>query len=404
MRQLFNVQNTVMKQFEKSDFYQRDVFDGVTEDRVIVGIMGPRGVGKTTYLLYRLSKHLKTGASGLYVSADNLYFLENKLLDLVDTLYKETDVRFLCVDEIHKYSNWKQEIKNIADIYKDFQILFSGSSTIDIMHSKYDLSRRVTLFSLHGLSFREYMSFYQGIVLPKLSFDELVNNHFKVAQDIETLDVLKHFKHYLRVGYYPFFKGFSVEGDKFQAIEHAMQKTIYEDIATMHNLKTPTLLILEKMFKYIVSTKPGELNANKLANALGKDFDSISEYLTFLRDAGLVRFLFSKSAGKAYLRNPTKMYPENTNLIYASYLANTSDEIIGRVRETFVISQFQNVGESIHYSKFGDFSVNDVVFEVGGKNKGDGQIKKSEKAFVLSDGILIGFKNKIPLYLAGLLY
>lgn len=172
----------------------------------------------------------------------------------------------------------------------------------------------------------------------------------------------------------------------------------------MHLLKTPTLSLIEKLYKFVISSPPGELSAYKLASTLGKDFENISDYIKYLEQAGLIRFLFSTKTGKAFLRNPIKIYPENTNLVYASYLPIAGDTVKGKVRETFVINQFQNTDHRVFYSEEGDFNVNDIVFEVGGKNKTIKQIKRHKQAYVLADNILTGSKRIIPLYLLGFLY
>lgn len=403
MEKLFEIQKIILDQFKQEAFYDRDVFAHITLDNKITGIVGSKGIGKTTFLLKRALAANVEKQTALYVSADNFYFLENNLIELVDHLYKTTDVRLLCVDEIHKYTNWQQELKNIADIYRDFRVLFSGSSAIDIIHGKYDLSRRVTLYHLHGFSFREYLEFYFDISLPKLTWDALIKNHYAFAQVLTIPAILKHFKEYLKMGYYPFFKELPQEREKFQAIDNATAKTIYEDIATLHSLKTPTLLLIEKLYKYVVSSAPGEISAYKLASALNKDFESVSEYLHLLEQAGLIRFLYAKKVGKAYLRNPIRMYPENTNLIYASYLPITQDSAIGKVRETFIINQLQNAGLLTYYSDIGDFRVNDIILEVGGKNKTKKQLKHQENAFIVADDILLGDKQTIPLFLFGFL-
>jgi len=52
----------------------------------------------------------------------------------------------------------------------------------------------------------------------------------------------------------------------------------------------------------------------------------------------------------------------------------------------------------------GDFLVNDVTFEVGGKNKGRSQISKVENAWLALDNIEIGHGNRMPLWLFGFLY
>lgn len=404
MNQLFEIQRIMLEQFEGLPFFQRKIFEHITLDNKISGILGPRGVGKTTFLLHFAIQRGAKNRKCLYVSADNIYFLDHHLLDLVDQLYKETDVRLLCIDEVHKYPNWNQELKNIADTYLDFRIVFSGSSMIDLVQTKYDLSRRVTIYHLHGFSFREYLEWHLKKQLPHYSLDEIVESHFQIEQDIAIPGILKHLKEYFRIGYYPFFEGFSQDREKFQAIENATQKTIYEDIGTLHSLKTPSLFVLEKLYKFIISTPPGELSAYKLAQYLDKDFETISTYLNYLQEAGLVRFLLPKTSGKTALRTPHKMYPDNTNLMYAAYVPLAHDATLGKVRETFVINQLQNANYKTFYTPRGDVCVNDFTFEIGGPSKKDTQIRGEKNGYILADGILTGSEKQLPLYLLGFLY
>ena len=79
-----------------------------------IGIKGSRGVGKTTLLLQYIRLNYKPDKSVLYISLDNLYFLENSLYDFVDNFYKRGG-QFIAIDEVHKYANWAIEIKNIFD-------------------------------------------------------------------------------------------------------------------------------------------------------------------------------------------------------------------------------------------------------------------------------------------------
>jgi predicted AAA+ superfamily ATPase len=261
----------------------------------------------------------------------------------------------------------------------------------------------VSLFRLYGLSFREYLEFNLEIELPKITLPDLLEQHAEFANALNVPQPLKHFKQYLQVGYFPFSKQFSQNLQIFQAIDNIAQKTIFEDIASLHSLKTPSLLVIEKLYKYVVHSQPGEFSAYKLANALSKDFDSVTTYLRYLEQAGLVRNLYKKQAGKAYLRNPAKLYPENPNLIYATYLSQPDDMVQGKVRESFAMNQLQNGGATVHYSTQGDFAVDEYVFEVGGKNKTRKQIKEQANSYVLADGIVLGRKTKVPLYLLGFL-
>lgn len=404
MEKLFEIQHIVLEQFEKHPFYDRTIFQQMSMDNQINGIVGARGIGKTTFLLNKALQHGAKQRKALYVSADNLFFLENKLIDLTDYLYKKTDAELLCIDEIHKYPNWEQELKNISDIYPSIKIIFSGSSMIDLMEGKYDLSRRVSLYHLYGFSFREYLEFYLGKKFPLISLEELIQSHLEFAQSIEVSKILKHFEEYLTIGYYPFFTSFTRQQDKFQTLNNSVQMTIYEDFATLHTLKTPSLLIIEKLFKYIINSSPGEVSAGKLARLLRKDFETISNYLHYLEQAGLIRFIYPNNGGGAFIRNPIKMYPENVNLIHAAYLPLTDDLAKGKMRETFIVNQIQNANIPIFYSKHGDFKVGDYIFEIGGKNKSSKQLQGARNGLVISDDILIGSKHCIPLYLFGFLY
>ena len=404
MERLFEIQRIIIEQLENQPFFWRERFEGFVASPYACGILGARGVGKTTFLLRHAIRSGAKQRKALYVSADNIFFLENTLIGLVDYLYKHTETRLLLIDEIHKYSKWKQELKNIIDTYPSFQIFFSGSSMIDLVDGKYDLSRRVILHELCGLSFREYLEFYFQKKLPKLTVDDILASHLSIAQALDVTGILKHFGDYLKIGYYPFFKGYSQDRDKFQSLDNAVQMTIYEDIATLRSLKTTSLGVIEQLYKFVLNSSPGELNASKLANSLGKDFESISTYLRYLEQAGLIRFLYPGSSGQASLRNPIKMYPENTNLMHAAYLPLAQDQIRGKIRETFFVNQLQNIKQPLFYSKVGDFKLEERIFEIGGKNKNQRQIKYANNAYILSDDLIVGSKNVIPLYLFGFLY
>ncbi len=411
MEKLFEIQRIILEKFSETPLYWRNAFDSFTFNNHITGVIGGRGVGKTTFLLHTAKSQGALSGKALYVSADNIYFLDNSLLSLVDQLFKETEVRFLCIDEIHKHPNWQQILKNIADTYADFKILFTGSSMIDIIHGKIDLSRRVTLHTLHGLSFREYLEFFQGFSCPIFEFEALFSEHMEFTNSLNIPDILRHFKNYLSAGYYPFYKRLETDYERYQATQNIVQKTIYEDIAVLHALKTPSLITIEQLYKYVISSTPGELNIHKLSRALEKDFSSIQTYLKLLEQAGLIRFLYERPLEKKALKNPIKLYPEHSNLIYAELIIQ-QQEMAGTIRETFVMNQLKNVNLSIFYSDAGDFQIENprkpsespYIIEIGGRNKTLRQIKNQEKGYVFADSILIGLNRTIPLFLLGFLY
>lgn len=404
MRGLLEVQSRILSEFLTRPYYERHHYSNISLGNRINGIVGARGTGKTTFLIKTAISEGANQGKALYATADSLFFLEHTLLDLADWAYKETDIRLLCIDVIHKYENWNQELKNIYDACRNLKVHFTGSSMIDIISSKYDLSRRVSLYPMVGLSFREFLEFYCKIKVPLLTIKQIISDHVKISQDIDAPQILKYFREYIRIGYYPHVREIELDTDRYQSIENIVQKTIYEDIAVLHSLKTPTLRLIERLFKYVINSQAGELSVTKLSNRLGKDFDSISNYLSFLDQAGLVHFLYPKKSGHAYLRNPVKILPDNPNLIYAHDMPQALDSVDGKVRETFFVSQLRNSGHDVYYCNVGDYEVEGVSFEIGGKNKTNKQIKGKKDACVLKDGILIGEKSMIPLFLMGMLY
>lgn len=404
MRKLFETQRVLIEQFEKRPFYHRDQFDEIIENKNMTGVIGARGVGKTTFLLWYAIQCGAKDRRALYFSADNIFFLENKLLDVVDDLYKLTKVETVLIDEVHKYPNWRAELKNISDTYPSIRVYFSGSSMVDLVQGKYDLSRRVTLHSLTGFSFREYLEFIGKGKKQVVTFDEILSKHLQFSNDLQVSKILMHFKEYLKCGYYPFFEGYTKDHEKFQSLENAVQMTIYEDIGTLYSLKTTSLRVIEQLYKYIISSSPGEVSAFKLAKTLGKDFETISSYLQYLQEAGLIRFIYPGKTGKAQLKNPVKMYPDNTNLIHSAIVPLLEDQERGKIRETFVVNQVQSAQLPLFYSEQGDFKIKDCIIEVGGKGKTTKQIQKAKKSYVIADDILEGSQRIIPMYLLGFLY
>jgi len=184
--------------------HYRFLYDKLTLNHRLTGIVGSRGVGKTTLLLQYIKNHLYADGQAFYFSADNIYFNENKILGFVNELYLTRNIKYFFIDEIHIYKNWQQELKNIYDSFPEVHVVFSGSSSLDLIHGAYDLSRRAKLYYLPGLSFREYLNMKTGSKFQSIVFDDLIQDHFKVSQSlVNTPNILGYFKEYLLSGFYP---------------------------------------------------------------------------------------------------------------------------------------------------------------------------------------------------------
>jgi len=391
-KQLTLVKNLVNRKFY-NDFKMNHRF---------IGIVGARGVGKTTFLLNYLKSNYLDNEKALYVSADNLYFAENNLVDLVDQFIKIYGGEILCIDEIHKYKNWNQELKNIYDLYPGFKIIFSGSSSINLIKGKYDLSRRVILKKMSGFSFLEYLEFQTKLKFKPLTLDELISNK-NFNQISETEKILGHFKNYLKQGYYPTFIEITDLRAYQETLINILDKNIFEDISSFYSLKTQNLDILRKIIYFFATSDPGSININKLASSLGKDHTTISGYIQILKDIEILIFLLNDKYGHSLVRNAEKIYLSNTNLLYAINNAIGKQVNIGLAREIFVISSLENAGYDVFYSKVGDIVCNDYIFEIGGANKTKKQIKDVKNSFLVKDDVLYKAGRDIPIFMFGFL-
>ena len=390
---------------ELGEVYQRNIYKELKSDHRITGIIGARGVGKTTYILDYLKKNYADSSRALYISADDIYFSNNNLVDLAEKFVREYDGEILCIDEIHKYPGWSRELKNIYDKYRKLKVIFSGSSSIDLVKEKYDLSRRAALRHLPGLSFREYLEMKGKGEFPRMSLNEIVKGKSSKENAIaKTSDLFPLFKQYLKIGYYPFFKEYSNEKDMYESLEGVIDKIIHMDIASYYSLKTSTLNVFKKILYFIHTSPPSSININRIAKSLGKDHSDTANYLEMMRASGLLRFLLVDKKGHALLRNTEKIYINNTNLVKALENTTGKDSEAGTVRELFVISSLEDASLRPFYSKIGDLSCNGYTFEIGGEGKDFSRLKNKKNSYLICDDILYREPGKIPMYLFGFLY
>jgi len=373
----------------------------------LTGLVGPRGVGKTTLLLQYIKNNLYSENKTFYFSADQLYFNTHSILDFVNQQFLEQNIEIFFIDEIHKYKfgNWSQELKNIYDAFPSVKIIFSGSSSLELIKGSYDLSRRAKLFHLYGMSFREYLNFKVGLKLEAITYETLIKKYKDL--DVQYANIPKligHFKEYLQLGYYPFLFENKDTLSYYEKISQVITKTIFEDISQFYNIKTNYLSHLNKILNFLGAIPPGQINIHNLAKNLSIDDKTTFNYLMMLNDTGLIRIVYPYAEGNQLLRKPEKIFLNNTTLlnVISRSIGNTVDQ--GSVRELFFIQSLENAGISVFYSKEGDYYVKDTIFEIGGKNKTKKQVKNIENAFLVKDNSLISAKNEIPLHYFGLLY
>lgn len=400
-----NFINTYKRLLQHTKYtHHRYIYNDFNTENRLTGLIGPRGTGKTTLLLQYIKEKISDIDECIYASIDNIYFSQNKLLDFVNVLYEEYGVRYFFLDEIHKYPKWNQELKNLYDSYPDIKIVFSGSSSIDLIKGTYDLSRRGVIYKIGGLSFREYLLFNDIADTGTITYQNLINNRSAFETRIADIKKLKgYFKTYLGLGYYPFV----LEGiDSYsQKIQRIIDKTIFEDISNHYKLKTENLSNFKRILAYMATIPPGELNRNSISRNIGLDNKTVQNYLEILQETGLINLLALNKAGSQILKQTEKIYLDNPD-IYSSIANEIGFESqTGTIREIFFIKMIKNSGYNIHVSKIGDFEIDGILYEIGGKNKDRKQLKSNlENGYIVKDDILYGSNYEIPLHLFGFLY
>ena len=358
----------------------------------MTAIVGPRGVGKTTLLLQYIKLHLST-KDALYVSAESIYFANHTLFDTA-MRFSQDGGRHLFIDEVHKYKGWATELKMIYDNLPSLQVVFTGSSVLDIYKGTADLSRRVLVYQMQGLSFREFLNMRFGTDVPAYSLQQIVDHEVVLPQQIE--HPLALFDEYIHHGYYPFFNDYGYE----MRLGQIVSMTLETDIPQYANYSIAVSTKLKELMQVIADSVPFKPNMSTIATAVKVDRNKLPDYFDLMSRAGLISLLREPTKGVRVLGKVEKVYLDNTNLAFA---LTTSEPDKGNLRETFFFNQMR-VNHSVFNSPVSDFLIDGRTFEIGGRNKGQKQIAEAEDGYVVKDGIETGFGNVVPLWCFGMNY
>ena len=390
MRTLVARYRNILKNVDTS--YVRNIHSTIPWNDRLIAILGARGVGKTTLVLQHIKLYEDVDTT-LFVYADDLWFSTHSLVTLAEIFYTNGG-RVLYIDEIHKYKNWSQEIKNIYDQYPDLKVRYTGSSILDLQKGSHDLSRRVLEFQMHGLSFREYVALRYGADIPIHTLEQVLAN--KIEFPYTDYRPVALFKEYLRQGYYPYFKESGYELRLTKTINAILEVDIpkFAELSISASEKLKTLLYI------VAQSVPFKPNYSKIARNLDMHRNAVSDLMVWLDKADLINILRDDVEGYKLLGKVNKIYLNNPNLAYA---LSDDEPNIGNIRETIFLAWLRAT-HKVTASSVSDFKVGKYTFEVGGKKKGQHQIKEVEHAYVVKDDIEYGHLNEVPLWAFGLLY
>lgn len=358
----------------------------------ILGILGQKGVGKSTLILQHIKQQGNIDES-LYIVADDIYFSAHTLLETARNFYARGG-KYLYVDEIHKYQNWSREIKNIYDSLPLLHVVYSGSSMLDLKQGGADLSRRVIEYHLPIWSFREYLNLRCGWQLKTATLEEVINGKVDFPYGAER--PLMYFNEYMKKGCYPF----SLEPEFETRLRQVVNTTVEVDIPKYALMTIAATQKLKKFMYYISKSVPVKINFSDMARDLDLDRDDLPKYLEYLEKAELVSVLRMKANGDAILRKMDKLYLHNPNMSYVLSGEKPND---GNSRETIFLCWTKHLYDTLE-SPISDFEIDGKTFEVGGRKKGKKQIKDATEGYVVKDNTEYVFDNQIPLWMFGFLY
>ena len=393
------VQKSITKLKNLKTKFKRYLYSKIDwNDRLII-IKGARGVGKTTLILQYIKETFGYDDKALYVSLDDIWFAENRLVALAEKFVKMGGTH-LFIDEVHKYPEWSREIKNIYDDHPELHLIITSSSALQILKGNSDLSRRSMIYNLNEMSIREYIRLHYQIEISELSMNEILTNHTKKAIEImELIKPVRIFEEYLKWGSYPY----SVENKNnySQRLLNTIILTLETDMPAILNIDYSAVVKLKRLLYVITTSSPFKPNISELSQKIGVSRDTLLRYIHYLENAHLINLLKTEKTGMSYMAKPDKIYPGNPNVLYA---IGEDQFNTGTLRETFFYNQL-NSFTKLYYTPYGDFNVNhEFVIEIGGKNKTNKQIKSIKNSYLALNDIEIGYKNKIPLWLFGFLY
>ena len=357
----------------------------------LIGIRGPRGVGKSNLMLQHIKKAFREDYSrALYASLDDLYFADNSLSHLAEQFIRRGGTH-LFLDEVHKYPKWDQAVKSLHDNYPGLSIVYAGSSLLEKQAYTYDMQ---------GLSFREYLAFNTNREYPIFSLEDILTRTEEISADLASvIKPFKYFDNYLRMGYYPFF----ILGEKnyLSRMNETINMILDIELPILRNMETSSIPKIRKLLAVISKASPCVPNVASLASHIGVARQTLLSYLKHLEEGNLIVLLYKGARGTGSLVKPDRLYLENSNLMHdlMDHEAALSDSL-----ETFVLNQLKK-DHDIKLTASGDFLVDDQhTFRMCSGNRKQKRAKDEDNSYIIADDIEIGSGRLIPVWLLGFLY
>ena len=289
--------------------FQRALMNEINWEDRIIGIRGSRGVGKTTFLLdYARRHYAPESAECLYINLNQFSFTTIRLVDFAEKFVRQGGRRLL-LDQVFKYPEWMAEFKECYYRYPELRIVFTASAVMNLEEEDPELARLASVYHLAGFSLREFIHLDNGIALPTLQLEDIMERTPQVLGDLfPSLNPGLWMDRYLEYGYYPFHLEHRLYSEN---LLKTLNMTLEVDLLFIKQLDQRLLHKLRKLIYLLAQRPPLQLlNVSQLASEIETSRSTVMNYMRYLSEARVLRSIYRSEdteSGKpamAYLGNP----------------------------------------------------------------------------------------------------
>lgn len=336
---------TLAKPFRRRDFF---FLRNRLGDPPILGVYGPRQVGKTT-LMYQLVHDLITARRVdprrvLFYSFDypgtsgaegNLM---NQMLEVYSTsILKEPIGEFrsrvyVFLDEVGKAAGWGRILKGWYDLRYPLKFVVTDSSQSHLLRdAARDLVGRITLQLTLPFKFSDFLAFRLGkeeisetalhwrdrvaMALQTGSPAKVLSTFQRMAEEMAPLrrQIQIQLERYLLTDGFPELIGAEDLAQVASRLRQYVDLTLYRDLVRLFEIRNPRAL--EDLVSLVASESGQRANYHALGKILRLKYETLRTYLDYLESVFLVgRSEFYTRSRAKRIRRPKKLYLRNCGL------------------------------------------------------------------------------------------
>jgi len=376
----------------------RILMDEINWSDRMIGIKGPRGVGKTTFLLQYAKEHFDIlDKQCLYINMNNFYFQGHGIADFAGEFYRHGG-RVLLIDQVFKQPNWSTELRKCYDLFPNLKIVFTGSSVMRLKDENPELNGIVKSYDLRGFSFREFLNLLTNNNFKPYSLDDIIQHHEQIERQIlPKVSPNRYFQDYIHHGFYPFFQEHRNYSENLLKTMNMMTEV---DILLIKQIELKYLTKIKKLFYQIAEDGPSKTpNITKLSQDIETSRATVMNYIKYLTDARLLNLIYP--IGQGIPKKPARIMLQNTNLMYAIYPIQVDKQ---EAMETFFVNTMWKDHQVNTGTRDCNFLVDErLKFRIVDAKAVD-RCRFSNEIIYARYNTEIGKDNQIPLWLFGFLY